>query len=302
MRPLIGFIGQGWIGKTYSDDLERRGFEVVRYAKEEPYVQRAGDIARCDIVFVAVPTPTTPDGFDDSIVRGVLGLVGKGKTAVIKSTLLPGTTESIQRQYPDLVVMHSPEFLSVATAKHDAEHPTRNIIGIPVDSADHRARAAEVMAVLPAAPYSLICTARQAELIKYARNGLGLVRVVFVNLLYDLARELGADWEPIRQAMAADPDCGPTYVNPIHKSGRGAGGACFIKDFEALSRIYRDLVGDDLGSGVFDSLTAKNIDLLLRSEKDLDLLRGVHGDDVVSRLRPRGPSGAPTDADDERRG
>lgn len=301
MRPHIGFIGQGWIGKTYSDDLERRGFEVVRYSNEAPYAHRAGEIAGCDIVFVAVPTPTTPRGFDDSIVRSVLGLVGKGKTVVIKSTLLPGTTESIQRQYPDLVVMHSPEFLSVATARHDAEHPTRNIIGIPVDSPEYRARAADVMAVLPAAPYSLICTARQAELIKYGRNGLGLVRVVFINLLYDLARELGADWEPIRQAMAADPDCGPTYVNPIHKSGRGAGGACFIKDFEALSRLYRGMVGDDLGAAVFESLTAKNIDLLLRSEKDLDLLRGVHGDDVASRTRPRPPSDAPTrDPDGER--
>jgi len=301
MRPLIGFIGQGWIGKTYSDDLERRGFDVVRYAKEEPYAHRAGEIAACDIVFIAVPTPTTPHGFDDSLVRGVLGLVGKGNTAVIKSTLLPGTTESLQRQYPDLVVMHSPEFLSVATAQHDAEHPTRNIIGIPVDSAAYRARAADVLAVLPAAPYALICTARQAELIKYARNGLGVVRVVFTNLLYDLARELGADWEPIRQAMAADPDCGPTYVNPIHKSGRGAGGACFIKDFEALSRLYRGLVGDELGAAVLDALTTKNIDLLLRSEKDLDLLRGVHGDDIASRPRTRRATGRMTcDLDGER--
>ena len=280
MRPHIGFIGQGWIGKTYSDDFERRGFEVVRYAKEEPYVRRAQDLARCDIVFIAVPTPTTPRGFDDSIVLDVLRLVGKGKTAVIKSTLLPGTTESLQRQYPDLVVMHSPEFLSVATAQHDAEHPTRNIIGVAVDSVDHRTRAKEVMAILPEAPYSLICTAREAELIKYGRNCLGFVRVVFINLMYDLARQLGIDWEPVRQAMAADPDCGPTYLNPVHKSGRGAGGACFIKDFAALSRLFHDVVDDKLGAAVLDSLTAKNIELLLRSEKDLELLRGVHGDQV----------------------
>lgn len=282
MKPHIGFIGQGWIGKTYSDDFERRGFEVVRFAKEAPYVGRAQELAACDIVFIAVPTPTTPDGFDDSIVRDVLGLVGKGKTAVIKSTLLPGTTESLQKQYPELVVMHSPEFLSVATAQYDAEHPTRNIIGVAIDSPAYRARAQEVMAILPAAPYSLICKAREAELIKYGRNCLGFVRVVFINLMYDLARQLDVDWEPLRQAMAADPDCGPTYLNPVHKSGRGAGGACFIKDFEALSRLYRQVVDDKLGAAVLDSLTAKNIELLLRSEKDLELLRGVHGDDVGS--------------------
>jgi UDPglucose 6-dehydrogenase len=237
-------------------------------------------------VFIAVPTPTTPRGFDYSIVLDVLSLVGKGRTAVIKSTLLPGTTELLQAQYPDLAVMHSPEFLSVATAQYDAEHPTRNIIGVAVDSVDYRTRAREVMSILPEAPYSLICTAREAELIKYGRNCLGFVRVVFINLIYDLARRLDIDWEPVRQAMAADPDCGPTYLNPIHKSGRGAGRACFIKDFEALSRLYREVVDDELGAAVLDSLTAKNIDLLLRSEKDLELLRGVHGDRVGSRLVP----------------
>jgi len=281
MTPLIGFIGQGWIGKTYSDDFERRGYQVVRYAKEEPYAQRAGELAACDIVFIAVPTPTTPSGFDDSIVRGVLGLVGRGKTAVIKSTLLPGTTESLQHQYPDVFVMHSPEFLSVATAQYDAEHPTRNIVGIPVDSAECHQRAAQVMAVLPKAPYELVCAAREAELIKYGRNCLGFVRVVFINLMYDLARELGVDWEPVRQAMAADPDCGPTYLNPVHKSGRGAGGACFIKDFEAFSRLYRKLVDDRLGATALAGLSAKNIELLRSTGKDLDLLRGVHGDDAV---------------------
>ncbi|HEU0030351.1 MAG TPA: hypothetical protein VFQ53_06960 [Kofleriaceae bacterium] len=277
MKPRIGFIGQGWIGKTYADDFEHRGFEVVRYAMEEPYVHNKRQLTSCDVVFIAVPTPTTPAGFDASIVRAVLPLVGAGKTAVIKSTLLPGTTEALQREFPELVVMHSPEFLSVATAKHDAEHPTRNIIGIVDDTPDTRARANAVLAVLPLAPYAQICTSREAELIKYSRNCMGFVRVVFVNLLYDLARALDVEWEPIRRALAADPDCGPTYISPVHKTGRGAGGACFIKDFEALSRLYRSLLDDPAGAAIFDTMTAKNIALLLASGKDLDLLAGVHG-------------------------
>lgn len=279
----IGFIGQGWIGKTYADDFERRGLKVVRYAKEEPYTGNADKLKDCDIVFIAVPTPTTPEGFDDSIVRGCIALVGKGKTAVIKSTLLPGTTESIQKQYPDVRVMHSPEFLSVATAKHDAENPTRNIVGIPVQSAAYHEAAEAVLSVLPKANYSVVCTAREAEFIKYGRNALGFVRVLFINLFYDLvAKHPDVSWDVIRQAMSADPDNGPTYMNPIHKSGRGAGGACFIKDFEALSRMYKDLVKDESGQAIFDSLTHKNIELLVGTHKDLDLLRGVHGDALVT--------------------
>lgn len=281
----IGFIGQGWIGKTYADDFERRGYKVARYAMEEPYRGNAGLIKDCDIVFIAVPTPTTPEGFDDSIVRGTIGLVGKGKTAVIKSTLLPGTTESIQAQNPDVKVMHSPEFLSVATAKHDAENPTRNIVGIPVETAEYHKAADDVLSVLPKAPYSVVCSSREAEFIKYGRNALGFVRVVFINLFYDLVAKKGGNWDVIRQAMSADPDNGPTYMNPVHKSGRGAGGACFIKDFEALSRMYKELVGDEVGQDIFDSLTEKNIALLLGTNKDLDLLQGVHGANVADRAK-----------------
>jgi len=52
-----------------------------------------------------------------------------------------------------------------------------------------------------------------------------------------------------------------------------------------MSRLYRKVLDDKLGSAVFDSLTAKNIALLLATEKDLELLRGVHGDDLGSVTR-----------------
>lgn len=288
-KPLLGFIGQGWIGKTYSDDFEHRGYQVVRYALEEPYRQNAPQLPSCDVVFVAVPTPTTPEGFDDGIVRGVLKHIGKGKTVVIKSTLLPGTTEAIQRDFPDLFVMHSPEFLSVATAKHDAEHPTRNIVGIPVENDAYRSRAEVVMSVLPTAPYNLICHSRDAEFIKYGRNCMGFVRVVFVNLFYDLVAKHGGNWATVQAAMSADPDNGKTYMSPLHKSGRGAGGECFIKDFEAFSRLYKSVVGDAGGAAIFDSLTEKNLELLIGTGKDLNLVRGVHGEALVAeRLARKG--------------
>src|SRR3989338_8022638 len=128
----IGFIGQGWVGKHYADDFENRGYSVLRYALEEPYVKNEAGIKDCDIVFIAVPTPTTKDGFDDSAVRSAVKLVGKGNTAVIKSTIALGTTESIQKDNPDVFVLHSPEFLPERTATFDAAHPNRNLIGIPI--------------------------------------------------------------------------------------------------------------------------------------------------------------------------
>lgn len=280
-KQLIGFIGQGWIGRNYADDFEKRGFEVVRYGLEDPHIKNKHKIKDCDIVFVAVPTPTTPKGFSDKIVRDSMKLIGHGKIAVIKSTILPGTTESIQKDYPDIFVLHSPEFLTEATAAFDAANPKRNIVGVPVWSKEYKLKAQAVMGVLPKAPYEKICRSVDAEIIKYGRNISGFFRVIFANLLYDLSVEVGGDWSEIKHMMAADPDTGPTYLNPIHKSGRGAGGHCFIKDFAAFSLIYHDLVkGDKRGAAVLKSLENKNIELLKKSKKDLDLLQGVYGDSI----------------------
>ena len=273
----VGFIGQGWIGKHYADDFERRGFSVVRYAKEEPYAGNKERIGECDMVFIAVPTPTTVQGFKDGIVREVVGLVGKGNIAVIKSTLRPGTTESIQKDYPDIFVLHSPEFLAEATASYDAAHPNRNIVGIPKDTDEYRAKAKEVLAVLPQAPYECICSAKDAELIKYGGNCFLYFKVVYANLLYDLAEKLGCDWDRVREAMAADPRIGASHLNPIHQSGRGAGGHCFIKDFAAFKTLYERMVGDELGAKALSGIEEKNSDLLVASGKDLTLLEGVYG-------------------------
>jgi UDP-glucose 6-dehydrogenase len=177
--PKIGFIGQGFIGKNYADDFERRGFSVVRYALEQPFVQNKDRIKECDIVFIAVPTPTTPEGYDDSIVRSAVALARDGATVVIKSTLLPGTTESIQKSFPKKYVMHSPEFLRVTQAARDAAFPDRNIIGIT--SKKHQTAAEEFIELLPTAPYKLICSAREAEYIKYAGNTFLYMKVMFAN-------------------------------------------------------------------------------------------------------------------------
>ncbi|RLC36544.1 hypothetical protein DRH27_05070 [Candidatus Falkowbacteria bacterium] len=296
---LIGFIGQGWIGKNYADDFEKRGHNVVRYALEEPYVSNGKKIKDADIVLIAVPTPSTPDGFNDSILRKAIKNVGKGKIAVIKSTILPGTTESIQKENPDIFVMHSPEFLTEATAAYDAANPNRNIIGMPLDTQEYKEKASEVMAILPKAPYEKICQAKEAELIKYGGNNWFYFKIIFVNLLYDLAVKNDCDYDVIREAMATDPRIGKSHLMPVHKTGtlgsdnyklrtekdqgggRGAGGHCFIKDFAAFREIYEKTVGDEKGMAVLRALEDENIDLLLNSNKDLDLLKGVYGEDIA---------------------
>ncbi|TSC87178.1 MAG: UDPglucose 6-dehydrogenase [Parcubacteria group bacterium Gr01-1014_8] len=291
----IGFIGQGFIGKNYADDLERRGISVTRYALEEPYRQNKDKIKDRNIVFIAVPTPTTPKGFDYSIVREAVGLVGKGSVAVIKSTLAPGTTEKIQKEFPGVIVMHSPEFLREATAAFDAARPDRNVIGLAIDSPENRERAKDVLSILPSAPFELISTSREAELIKYAGNAWLYMKVVYANMLYDLSERLHINYQSVREGLAADPRVGRSHLDPIHASGhpganpgRGAGGHCFIKDFAALRMEYEQALPDDTaGIAAFRKLEEKNVQLLLESDKDLELLRGVYGDELENFRRKK---------------
>lgn len=277
----IGFIGQGWIGKNYADNFEARGFEVVRYSLEDPYVNNKDKIKECDVVFIAVPTPTTPEGFDFSVVRQSLPLVGKGKVTVIKSTILPGTTEILQEENPDIFVLHSPEFLSEATAADDAAHPVFNIIGLPHVTDEYKSIAQAVMMILPPASIEKICYAKEAEFFKYVRNSFFFTKIVFMNLLYDLATALGCDWSGIKELLKADPWVGPMHIDPIHKSGRGAGGHCFIKDFAAFVDFYDKEIGDEEGQLLLEANVRKNISLLLSTGKDLDILAGIYGENIV---------------------
>lgn len=280
-KPLIGFIGQGWIGKNYANDFEKRGFATVRYALEPEYAGNKDKIKECSIVFIAVPTPTTPKGFDYSIVESALPLVGERKIGVLKSTILPGTTAQLQKKFPGIILLYSPEFLSEATAAHDAANPFSNLIGLSAETLAHRAAAKQVLDVLAPAPFVQLCTSTEAEIIKYSHNLNGYFQIMLANVLYDAAVALGAGWEPVREALDHDPYVANRYGKPVHKSGRGAGGGCFIKDFAAFRELYaKTVLGDAKGLAMLSALEQKNIELLKTSGKDLNLLRGVYGDKV----------------------
>ena len=108
-KQIIGFIGQGWIGKHYADSFEKRGYNVVRYDITPKYSHNKAKLKECAIIFVAVPTPTTPESnFDDSILINAIKTTNKGQIVVIKSTIQVGITDKIQKMFPHRYILHSP--------------------------------------------------------------------------------------------------------------------------------------------------------------------------------------------------
>jgi len=277
----IGFVGQGWIGKNYSDNFEKRGYEVVRYDITPEFSQNKAKLVECDIIFVAVPTPSTPKtNFDDSILINAIKATHKDQIVVIKSTVQIGTTDKIQKVYPDRYILHSPEFLTEKTAVFDAAHPMRNIVGFTKKSNDV---ASKVMKVLPYAPFCEIVPCKEAELVKYAGNVWFYIKVMICNLVYDVAKDNNLDYTTIKRMMSADTRIGPTHLDVQHQGGRGAGGHCFIKDFVAFREMYEKMIGNKEGIALLKAVEEKNIELLLKSKKNLDLLKGVYGDNVLNK-------------------
>ena len=110
------------------------------------------------------------------------------------------------------------------------------------------------------------------------------MQIILFNIMYDLAKKLGANWDHVHRAILADPLISNRYAQPIHKTGRGAGGGCFIKDIAALKlHIKKHLPEDTLAHAVLEAAEQKNIELLASTDKDLDLLEGVYGKPVVAR-------------------
>ncbi len=272
----IGVIGQGFVGGAYSDALEKQGCELVRYSLEAQYKGNKEKIKDCDTVFIAVPTPTIEREFVTTVIEEAIVLTKPGAVVVVKSTVIPGTTRKLAKSFPDRIIMHAPEFLRERFAKQEVENPDRQIIGIT--NPTHAEYAHKVIHLLPKAKFELICTAEEAELIKYSHNVHGYVQIVLANLFYDYALKIGASWSPIQSAVMADPWMAGGFWNPMHQDGRGAAGSCFIKDYEAFRQSFMKDVEDELGGEMLTSILRKNLELLTQTNKGLTQITGVYGD------------------------
>ena len=279
-KMTIGFIGQGYVGKNYADNFEDRGFTVVRYSLDPSHAGNKLKIPDTDLVIVAVPTPSLGGAFDDSYVRDALSLLKKGQIVVIKSTVQKGTTAKLQADHAHLTILHVPEFLREAFAREDVDHPSRNIIGLPIDTPAHQDAARIIEEIFPKAKHTMKVPAVDAEFIKYTHNTMGVMMIVYTNLLYDLARAHGVKWDSVKDAILHNPWFPEKYLDPIHKDGRGAGGSCFIKDFAAMVESYEQRLPDDAeGIALLAAIVKKNNKLLRDTGKSLNVLREVYGDE-----------------------
>jgi UDPglucose 6-dehydrogenase len=204
-------------------------------------------VARADVVFIAVGTPSRRgDGYADlSYVHAAAAEIARaaeGFTVIVnKSTVPVGTGDEVQRIVretrpdADISVVSNPEFLREGAAIEDFKRPDRIVIGTD----DNRARAvmAEVYRPLYLNQAPIQFTSRRsAEITKYAANAFLAMKITFINEIADLCEKAGANVQDIAKGIGLDNRIGPKFLN----AGPGYGGSCFPKDTLAFAKTAQD--------------------------------------------------------------
>jgi UDPglucose 6-dehydrogenase len=213
-----------------------------------------------EVVFLAVGTPSRPDGSADlTYVLEAARQVGRGLTGftviVNKSTVPVGTGDLVRRTVAEVTtqpftVASNPEFLKEGDAINDFLKPARVVLGADDPQALDILRRLYT-GFLRTSDRIQVMDLRSAELTKYAANAMLATRISFMNELAALADKLGADIEKVRKGMGSDPRIGAKFLFP----GIGFGGSCFPKDLRALRDMGRE---NDVRLGIIESTVDAN--------------------------------------------
>lgn len=241
----IAVIGHGYVGKAV-DAFFSKAYEVLIYDPAEELSASREDINDCEMAVICVPTPMKEDGMADlSAIESTFKWLDV-PLVLIKSTVPPGTTEKLNKNYMNGYICFSPEFIGegkyfIPYWKYP--HPTKMeyhdffIIGGEEPS---RTEIVDVMTKIFGPSCRILkTTSTEAELIKYMENSWGATKVTFANEFYEIARVFKADWQVIREGFLMDGRTERIHTM-VRKESRGFGGKCFPKDVNAIVKATED--------------------------------------------------------------
>ena len=208
------------------------------------------NIAKADIIFVSVNTPTKTFGegagkaadlqYWEKTARDIVRVAESDKIVVEKSTLPVRTARAMDRILNDndkgihFEVLSNPEFLAEGTAIRDLENPDRVLIGSHETESGLRARAQLVELYATWVPREKIVTSNvwSAELSKLVANAFLAQRISSINSISALCEKTEANVSEVAHAIGMDSRIGSKFLN----ASVGFGGSCFKKDI--LNLVY----------------------------------------------------------------
>src|SRR5260370_3852359 len=227
-----------------------------------------------DVSFICVGTPSQRNGkLDlngvDRVCKDIGRALKQKKTfhwIVLRSTVLPGTTESVvipaleaasgKREGKDFGVCFHPEFLREGSAVADFFEPSFTVFG----TADprHIATLREIYHWAPGQIFETSTTT--AEMVKYVCNAFHALKVGFADEVGGICGELRVDTEVVTEIFTSDVrwNISTAYLKP----GFAFGGSCLPKDLRALTYRSKEL---DLRLPLLESLLPSNVQHIERA-------------------------------------
>lgn len=250
----IGIIGKGVVGDAVYCGLAQIGNQVNHYDVKDNHT-KINDMADRDIVFVCVPTEANKDGrCDVSIVENIiasLGSISFNGIIAIKSTVIPGTTDSLIEKYPSMSICYVPEFLREKSAHSDFFDSNDVLI---IGSHDFSV-AEKIIKAHKFIPKSVsVVKPTEAEISKYFNNVHNAMEIMFANGVYEMCQQLGADYQEVLNAVGKRNNINTSYLK-CSDFYRGYTGKCLPKDTQAWMLLAQDL---GLNISLFDSIVIDN--------------------------------------------
>lgn len=221
----------------------------------------AGSVRRSDVVFIAVGTPSLPNGaadmrFVESAARGIGSAMDSSRRRVIvnKSTVPIGSgslVEMLVREgaghNPEIrfAVASNPEFLREGSAIADSLYPDRVVVGADDGETEnvleqlYRPILEQSFIPPPSVPRPqgfvsvplVKTTVPSAEMVKYAANAFLAMKISFANEMANICERVGAEIQDVMLGIGLDSRIGSRFLN----AGIGWGGSCFGKDLQSLT-------------------------------------------------------------------
>ena len=274
----IGVIGNGYVGGAVAHGFspastgtcEVKVYDVLPERSMNTLDETVND---SDFIFVSVPTPMNKNGsislkFINEVFKNVNGVNCRDDNIfILKSTVVPGTTEKLQEKYPNLNIVFNPEFLTEKSARLDFINQDRVVLG---GDKLYTSQVAKLFDERFKYCHIIQTDFKTAEMIKYFSNIFFTVKVSFVNEMKLICDSIGADWNTALEGFVADGRIGDSHLNVPGPDGKfGFGGSCFPKDINAFMTFAKSI-----GVDVNTIKGAWETNLEVRPERDWEELKG----------------------------
>ena len=273
----IGIIGNGFVGSAISSGFGLHAKIRIYDKNPNKSTHSLSEVINLsDFVFVSVPTPMNKKKngvMDTRIIDSVFDeVVNKSEKTdsifIVKSTVIPGTMEGLIERYPQLNIIHSPEFLTERSARLDFINASRIILG-------GESQLTEKVEGLFRERFPFVKIIQTdvgtAQFIKYMANCFFATKVSFMNEMRQASDQLNIDWNQVMNGFVSDGRIGNSHLDvPGHDGSLGFGGKCFPKDLNAFINLFESI---GVNPTVMRAVWGKNLEV--RQNYDWEEIEGA---------------------------